>query len=112
MTFNPPFAPPLGLTNPHVQTILSSVARKAIVPQRINDFVATTVEETIEVADVRLVVHKNTQPSDPHAPLVMIIPGWLGSAQSSYVLSAAQYLWQQGFNVVRVNCGITAIPPT
>ena len=33
----------------------------------------------------------------------MIIPGWLGSAQSSYVLSAAQYLWQQGFNVVRVN---------
>ena len=73
MTFNPPFAPPPGLTNPHVQTILSSVARKAIVPQRINDFVTTTVEETIEVADVRLVVHKNTQPNDPHAPLVMII---------------------------------------
>ena len=103
MNIDLPFAPPPGLTNPHVQTILSSVARKALVPQRISDFIAGTIEEIIDVADVRLVVHKNAQPHDPQAPLIMIIPGWLGSAQSSYVLSAAQYLWQQGFNVVRVN---------
>ena len=103
MTFNSPFSPPPGLTNPHLQTILSSVARKAIIPKPIKAFLSNTEEEIIEVADVRLVVHRNTQPNDPDAPLIMIIPGWLGNSRSSYVLSAAHQLWQQGFNVARIN---------
>lgn len=103
MTFDVPFSPPRGLTNPHLQTILSSVARKALVPKPIKAFLTTTTEEIIEVAGVRLVVHRNTQPHDPQAPLILIIPGWLGNSRSSYVLSAAHKLWQQGFNVVRIN---------
>lgn len=97
------FSPPRTLTNPHLQTILSSVARKVVRPQRISDFVAAAVEETLEVANVRLVVHSNSQLNVPSAPLIMIIPGWLGNVQSSYVLSAAEHLWQQGYNVVRIN---------
>ena len=103
MTFDQPFLPAPGLSNPHVQTILSSVARKAIVPKHIKDFLEASTETVVEVTDVRLVVHSNTQPNAPEAPLIMIVPGWLGSSASSYVLSAAQHLWQQGFNVARIN---------
>ena len=96
MTFDSPFSPPPGLTNPHLQTILSSVARKAIIPKPLKAFLSHTEEEIIEVADVRLVVHRNTQPDDPDAPLIMIIPGWLGNSRSSYVLSAALGRMQPG----------------
>ena len=36
------------------------------------------------------------------APLVMIIHGWLGSAESTYVVSAAHALHQAGFHVARL----------
>ena len=103
MTFNQAFSPPPGLTNPHVQTILSSVGRKVRVPKPIKAFLDASTEQIIEVAGVRLVVHRNTQRDDPEAPLIMIIPGWLGNSRSSYVVSAALQLWRQGFNVARIN---------
>ena len=103
MSFNQAFSPPPGLTNPHVQTILSSVGRKVMVPQSVKAFLDAATEHVIEVAGVRLVVHRNTQANNPDAPLIMIVPGWLGNSRSSYVVSAALQLWQQGFEVVRIN---------
>lgn len=103
MSFNQAFSPPPGLTNPHVQTILSSVGRKVMVPQSVKAFLDAATEHVIEVAGVRLVVHRNTQANNPDAPLIMIVPGWLGNSRSSYVVSAALQLWRQGFNVARIN---------
>ena len=103
MSFNQAFSPPPGLTNPHVQTILSSVGRKVMVPQSVKAFLDAATEHIIEVAGVRLVVHRNTQANNPDAPLIMIVPGWLGNSRSSYVVSAALQLWRQGFNVARIN---------
>jgi predicted alpha/beta-fold hydrolase len=40
-----------------------------------------------------------TQP----APTIILIHGWLGHANSSYVLSAAAELWHAGFSVIRLN---------
>jgi predicted alpha/beta-fold hydrolase len=37
------------------------------------------------------------------APTVIVMHGWLGHADSGYVLSAAAQLWEQGFPVVRLN---------
>jgi predicted alpha/beta-fold hydrolase len=37
------------------------------------------------------------------AATVILIHGWLGHAESSYVLSAAAALWSQGFSVIRLN---------
>ena len=103
MSFNQAFSPPPGLTNPHVQTILSSVGRKVMVPQSVKAVLDAATEHVIEVAGVRLVVHRNTQANNPDAPLIMIVPGWLGNSRSSYVVSAALQLWRQGFNVARIN---------
>lgn len=102
--FADPFQPPVGLQNPHVQTILSSVGRKVLKAKWQQSFLSQAQVREISVADVKLVVHINFQnsPSD-QTPLVMMIPGWLGNVDSTYVLSGAHALWQSGFNVVRIN---------
>ncbi len=94
------FAPASGLGNPHLQTVLSSVARKALLPRREAQFVAAAEEHIAELDGVRLMFHLHPR---EQAPLIMIIPGWLGNSGSSYVLSSAKSLYQAGFSVARIN---------
>ena len=88
------------MRNAHLQTILSSTARKLWVPQSTKMFQQSARQQVIEVDDVRLLVHLNLH---DNAPLVMLIPGWLGSYRSSYVVATGQALWQAGFSVARIN---------
>jgi len=99
-TFIADFLPGTGMANPHLQTVLSSVAKKIIQPKQHAAFNATAVREIVEINGVRLAVDMNLQ---PERPLVMIIPGWLGSANSTYVLSSANALAEAGFSTVRIN---------
>ena len=102
--FNEPFRPPLGLRNPHAQTILSSMGRKLLKPKWQAEFLAQAQVREMNVAGVKLVVHTNFQNiTSDQTPLIMMIPGWLGNVESTYVLSGAHTLWQGGFNVVRIN---------
>ena len=94
------FIPAMGMANPHVQTILSSVARKVLPPKDQSAFNATAIREVISVDGVQLAVDFNIQPD---RPLIMIIPGWLGSANSSYVLSSATELAKAGYATARIN---------
>ena len=48
--------------------------------------------------DVFVVTHVNDAPG----PTIALIPGWLGSADSGYVLSVGNALWRAGFRVVRI----------
>lgn len=68
--------------------------------RQLRDFNKATEERLIEVAGVRLKVLTNTV---EQAPQVLLIPGWLGSATSSYVQSAAAALHARGFTVTRIN---------
>ena len=54
----------------------------------------------MQVAGARLLTHLNLREG---APLVILIPGWLGSHRSTYVVSAGQALWQAGFSTARIN---------
>ena len=94
------YNPPAGIRNPHVQTMLSSVVRKQLLKHQHSKFLTATQSEMIQVNGVQLKVERTTHPD---APTIVIIPGWLGSASSSYVLSAAAHLWQAGFSVARLN---------
>lgn len=94
------FEPAPGLKNPHVQTMLSSVGRKLIKPRRLTEFAALSEQRVIEVDGVRLAVDLNLA---PHRPLIAVIPGWLGSSSSSYVMSAACELYRAGFATARIN---------
>ncbi len=99
--FATPFVPPLGLAGPNAQTIVSSMGRKLIKPRWRQAFQSAAEELTIEVCGVKLVVHLN-RASTASAPLIMIIPGWLGDASSTYVLSGAHTFHRHNFNVARI----------
>ena len=90
------FSPPYGLHNPHLQTILSSVARRQFVPEAIQHFLGGGESRVFEVENVALTVNLHIQPG---RPLITMIPGWLGSSESAYVRSMGQYLYQQGFSI-------------
>lgn len=94
------FRAPAGLANPHVQTVLSSLGRKTLLPKREAAFIEDATEECYDVDGVKLVVHQHIRDD---APLIVIIPGWLGTSRSSYVLSSAKSLWSAGFSVARIN---------
>jgi uncharacterized protein len=97
---HPPFLPPAGMANPHVQTVLSSVGRKLWQPKHQANFHQKSSRRIYTLDGVKLAVDLNIMPD---TPLVMIIPGWLGSSTSSYVLSAGSALAAQGFSVARIN---------
>lgn len=94
------FVPATGMANPHLQTVLSSVVKKIIQPKQHAAFNAATVTEIVEIDGVRLAVNLNLQVG---RPLIMIIPGWLGSANSTYVLSSANALAEAEFSIARIN---------
>ena len=94
------YRPPLGLRNPHLQTVLSSTVRKQRLARQLRDFSNASETRILAVAGVRLKVLTNRRNA---APQVILIPGWLGSATSSYMQSAAARLHSEGFTVTRIN---------
>ena len=51
---------------------------------------------------IRLSARLNCQ-DDPNAPLVILLHGWLGCADSLYLLSLGKFLFDRGYHVVRLN---------
>lgn len=99
------YSPPASLKNPNLQTILSSVGRKVVQPRWLRGLEREAEERLIDVSGLKLLIRINrAKPLGSEAPpLVMIIPGWLGNLESTYVRSAAQVLSSSGFDVVRIN---------
>jgi predicted alpha/beta-fold hydrolase len=100
----PPFEPPIGLRNPHLQSMLASLMpRRWFVARRARALLAASRDVLVDCGDgVRLLGH--------HAPrqggngeLVLLLHGWEGSAESIYVLSCAAHLYARGFDVFRLN---------
>ena len=100
----PDFRPPRGLTHPHAQSLLAaSPLRRAILKRRSALLVAAARAEVLECGDdVRLLGYYSPQPRSPRG-LVVMLHGWEGSADASYVLSAGGALYAAGFEVFRLN---------
>ncbi len=97
-----PFKPGQALRSPHVQTILGSRGRGFWVRRRAADLLSRSERLLLSTDDgVQLEAWLSRQPET--APAVILIHGWLGHADSSYVLSAAAELFRHGFSVVRLN---------
>lgn len=96
------FLPAPGLRSPHVQTLLGSRGRGRWVAQRASSLLASSRQEIITCSDgVRLEAWVSQQPKP--APLIVLIHGWLGHADSNYVRSSGASLFNDGFSVVRLN---------
>jgi uncharacterized protein len=100
----PPFEPPLGLRNSHLQSILASLTpRRWFVARRARELVAASRDVLVDCGDgVRLLGHHAAR-RDGNGELVLLLHGWEGSAESIYVLSCAAYLYARGFEVFRLN---------
>lgn len=98
------FRPPWWLRNPHVQSILSSTAwRRGRVLRHAQPLLAAQREVLLDCGDgVRLQSFISSRAQSTGLPVVLN-HGWEGSAESLYVLSLAQRLFEQGFDVVRLN---------
>ena len=101
MLDNHSFQPAWGLSNPNLQTIVSSVGRKIMKPAWLDDFVQRSERRDIHVQGQHLTAQYDRS-SQIDAALVMIIHGWLGSADSSYVVATAHALQRAGYHVARL----------
>ena len=78
------------------------MVRKRVVRRRAEAFVARASRNEVTGPEgVRLEYWLDAQPAP--RPLVAILHGWLGSANSGYTLSAAMQLHAAGFNIARIN---------
>ena len=102
------FRPPDWLANPHVQSIFPSLPlRRPAVERRSAQLLQASVDEILDCGDgVRLLSHHATQARlgrGPATRLAVLLHGWEGSASSLYILSLGQYLFERGYDVVRLN---------
>jgi uncharacterized protein len=98
------FNPPVLLRNNHVQSVLNSLKlRKPIVKLRVKGMLHASKQYIIDCGDgVRLQGFYSGHPPGPR-DVCILIHGWEGSADSSYLISAAGFLWNKGLNVFRLN---------
>src|SRR5579863_1192655 len=98
------FRPPAWLRNRHLQSMLASTsARRGPIVRRAAPLVAAQREMLLECGDgVRLQCFRSS-PRRGHGMPVVLLHGWEGSAESLYVLSLGQQLFEQGFDVLRLN---------
>jgi predicted alpha/beta-fold hydrolase len=98
------FRPPWWLRNAHVQSILATTGvRRGRIERASAPLVAAQRELLLECgAGVRLQCFISSPPQSSGKP-ALVLHGWEGSAESIYVLSLAQLLFERGFEVVRLN---------
>ncbi len=102
------FVPPFWLRSPHAQSILPSLPlRRPRVERRSAPLLQASRELILDCGDgVRLQALHSTQQTRGHerpGDLVVLHHGWEGSADSLYILGLGQFLFDQGFDVIRLN---------
>ncbi len=98
------YAPPTWLRGSHVQSVLSSSRLRGLRGARMLRRLGTqTSEVVLDAGDgVRLQGFHSTLERAPRG-LVLLLHGWEGSAESSYMLHTAAGLLEAGFDVFRLN---------
>lgn len=101
-----PFVPAPAIKNAHAQTIMGT-----LIPRRFKRVTENTEARFFDVAPgVRVLAHCSWQDERTSRPTLVITHGMEGSAESRYMLGAAEKALEAGFNVVRLNhrnCGGT-----
>ena len=102
--FDEDFRPAAWLRSRHLQTMLASTgARRGPIARRSAPLVTAQREMLLDCGGgVRLQCFRSTPPRGRGAPVVLL-HGWEGSAESLYVLSLGQQLFERGFDVLRLN---------
>ncbi|MEJ2116101.1 MAG: alpha/beta fold hydrolase, partial [Gammaproteobacteria bacterium] len=91
--------------NGHLNTIAASSLLRKAYTQRVSHRLRKQSDSRILSlpGDIQLQGLLTTHNSNEQKPLVMILHGWLGCANSLYLLPLASRLYEQGFNIFRLN---------
>jgi len=96
-------APPPWLRGGHAQSILPSLPwRRPAVERRTQPLIAASIERLIDCGDGTILQGFEARAGQARE-VTVVLHGWEGSAQSLYVLSLAQTLFERGHDVVRLN---------
>ena len=96
-----PFMPAFPLRNPHLQTILASLRIRAL---GANPLRQRSEEILVDAgAGVRLLGYRTLQPGGRSPGLVILLHGWEGSSESTYMLTTGRRLYRSGYDVFRLN---------
>jgi len=101
------FSPAGLIANPHLQSILpSSPLRRSLLRRRATPLAAASRSLVLDCGEgVRLHGWHAPQPADaaPARGLAVLIHGWEGAGDSSYLLSAAFRMHAEGWDVIRLH---------
>ncbi len=94
------FHPPPHLAHPVVQTMAGSLRWRA---RGLTALERSTFFKIIETgAGVKLQAAVS-RPASGRGPLVILLHGWEGSANSAYIVTTARFLFENSWHVVRLN---------
>jgi predicted alpha/beta-fold hydrolase len=98
------FRPIFGLRNTHTQSVINSSGyRRAIVKRRSSGLLKAEQEWLLDGGDgVQLLGHFSRQKQNSKG-LAVLFHGWEGSSHSNYVVGVGGQLFEQGFDVFRLN---------
>ena len=95
------FQPPLLLKNAHVQTILASSRLRTLGPNTMREVAREEIIET--AAGAKLLGYHSVQNDSRAKGLAILLHGWEGSADSTYVLRCGKILYANGYDIFRLN---------
>lgn len=107
LTVDETFQPPRWMRGPHLQSMLPSLpVRRTWIERRASTLIRASEEVLLDCGDgVRLQAFASSQARRDREPgrVAVLLHGWEGSAESLYVLSLGQELFDRGYEVVRLN---------
>jgi predicted alpha/beta-fold hydrolase len=95
------FQPPFFLKNARVQTVLASSRLRTLGPNIMRDVACEVIIETAE--GVKLLGYHSIQNDGQAKGLAILLHGWEGSADSTYLLRCGRSLYANGYDIFRLN---------
>jgi predicted alpha/beta-fold hydrolase len=98
------FRPGGWFRNRHLQSILPSLNfRRAAVERRAAPLIAASSELLLDCGDGVRLQGFHARPPNTRDRVVVLLHGWEGSSDSMYILTLSQLLFENGFEIVRLN---------
>jgi len=97
---NERFEPSLWARSPHLQTIFGSLKLRVWGKNEMTD---VSKEVIVAAGDAHLLGYRSRQTGQAAKGLIILLHGWEGSADSTYILSTGRYFFRKGYSIFRLN---------
>jgi predicted alpha/beta-fold hydrolase len=94
------FKPAPWARSPHLQTIFGSLKLRVWGKNEMTD---VSKEIIVTAGDARLLGYHSRQSNQQAKGLIILLHGWEGSADSTYILSTGRYFFRMGYDIFRLN---------